>query len=330
MNKIGFLQLTIKIKFTIFIITSLFLSIKVNCQKSLIENYQLYFAYTKIDNQEFIVIRKFIKNKNEYFLMINPKNLESSIISEKNCTAIKSNFSEIKNKFSETKYLRLLDESKANAMLLQDAGITHSLPTEAGINLTIDLCPSNHPLNKNIFIALLKAFKNIEKPIPLAIAVSGYWINNHKNELNWIKELQSENEIDICWINHSLTHHYNKSKPLNNNFMLMKKTNVTFEILGNEKKMIENDLLPSVFFRFPGLISNEALIDTVYNYGLITVGSDAWLAKGNKANAGSIVLIHGNGNETIGVSEFLKLLISKKKEEHNKSWLLFDLRKSLN
>ncbi|MFZ4412187.1 MAG: hypothetical protein ACOYOV_03810 [Bacteroidales bacterium] len=109
----------------------------------------------------------------------------------------------------------------------------------------------------------------------------------------------------------------------------MNTTNVKEEILGNEILMIKNGLEPSVFFRFPGLISDYELLYIVYGFGLITIGSDAWLAKGNPAHKGSIVLIHGNGNEAIGVSKFFELLISKKDEERKKSWLLFDLRESL-
>ena len=41
-------------------------------------------------------------------------------------------------------------------------------------------------------------------------------------------------------------------------------------------------------------------------YGLIPVGSDAWLAKNEVPSAGSIVLVHGNGNEPVGVEKLLE------------------------
>ena len=144
-----------------------------------------------------------------------------------------------------------------------------------------------------------------------------------------MKELQLKKEIDITWINHTLSHYYNKKLPLRNNFMLDKSTDIKSEILGNEQLMLKNGLIPSVFFRFPGLTSTNELLDSICSYGLITIGSDAWLAKGQAVHNGSIVLIHGNGNEPLGVSKFIQLIISKKQEEINKSWLLFDLRKSL-
>jgi len=298
-------------------------------QYSKITDYQVYFGVAKKDKEYLIIIRKFTKDQKEYFLLVNPFDLKTKIILINECKYIESGLDKIKPWFSKSAYFRSLNDSKENAMKMQDAGITHSLPSETGIILTIDLCPSEHPLNRKIFTSLIEALKDTELPVPIAIAISGHWINKHPQDLEWLKELQSKGVVNITWINHSLNHYYNKKLPLENNFMLNNKTNVKNEILGNEKLMIINGLEPSVFFRFPGLISNNELLDTVCSYGLITIGSDAWLAKGGKVNNGSIVLIHGNGNDHIGVSKFIKLINSKKPEELKKSWLLFDLRESI-
>jgi hypothetical protein len=67
----------------------------------------------------------------------------------------------------------------------------------------------------------------------------------------------------------------------------------------------------------------------ITEYGLIPIGSDAWLAKGQPVHAGSIVLIHGNGNEPIGIEDFLRLLQTEKSSVMNKEWLLYDLRESV-
>ncbi|MGN6638288.1 MAG: polysaccharide deacetylase family protein, partial [Mucilaginibacter sp.] len=75
----------------------------------------------------------------------------------------------------------------------------------------------------------------------------------------------------------------------------------------------------------PGLVSDQQLVYKITDYGLIPIGSDAWLAKGQQANDGSIVLIHGNGNEPVGVNDFIKLLQSKTKQIAEKQWLLYDL-----
>ena len=93
--------------------------------------------------------------------------------------------------------------------------------------------------------------------------------------------------------------------------------------------MLKNGLLPSAFFRFPGLVSDQQLVYRITDLGLIPIGTDAWLAKGQQPQAGSIVLIHGNGNEPVGVDDFIKLLRSKTQAIVNKQWLLYDLRESV-
>ncbi len=298
-------------------------------QSLIIKNYRVYLGIAKKDNKEMIMLRRFNINNKDIILLLDPYNLDTKFSLAKDCNSIKLGFNEIENKFKQSPYFRLINESKKDAKSIQDAGITHCLPKETGVNLTIDLCPSKHHLNRKIFTAVLNTFQHIERPVPLAIAISGRWIKEHQKELLWLKELQKNGDINITWINHSLTHHYNKKLPLEKNFMLMNTTNVENEVLGNEQLMIQNGLEPSVFFRFPGLISNNELLSKIYDLGLICIGSDAWLAKGNAVHEGSIVLIHGNGNEGIGVSKFIELLLSKKTEEQNKSWLLLDLRKSL-
>jgi len=100
-------------------------------------------------------------------------------------------------------------------------------------------------------------------------------------------------------------------------------------VLKTEAAMIENGLLPSVFFRFPGLVSDAALVRRVVSYGLIPVGSDAWLAKGQAPSSGSIVLVHGNGNEPIGIEKFLDLVRLEGSAIRERHWLLFDLRESV-
>lgn len=117
--------------------------------------------------------------------------------------------------------------------------------------------------------------------------------------------------------------------PLAENFLLAPGTNLEIEVLENEKLMLKNGLTPSVFFRFPGLVSDKSIVDKITAYGLIPIGSDAWLAKGQQPNAGSIVLIHGNGNEEIGVKDFIQLLKTKEADVKSKQWLLFDLRQGL-
>jgi peptidoglycan/xylan/chitin deacetylase (PgdA/CDA1 family) len=135
--------------------------------------------------------------------------------------------------------------------------------------------------------------------------------------------------IIVTWINHSYNHRNSKTLPLRENFLLEKGTDISFEILQTEKKMIENGLLPSIFFRFPGLVSDDSIFVRVTDFGLIPVGSDAWLGKGQRPKDGSIVLVHANGNEPLGINRFLTLLREEKEKILNNNWQLFDLRESI-
>jgi hypothetical protein len=57
--------------------------------------------------------------------------------------------------------------------------------------------------------------------------------------------------------------------------------------------------------------------------------TDAWLAKGQEPGNGSIVLIHANGNEPVGIKDFIELLRQHQQEVLSKKWELFDLRESV-
>jgi len=203
------------------------------------------------------------------------------------------------------------------------------MPKETGITLTADLCPSHRPLDRRIFADIINGFKRVESPVPIALSVSGLWMKHHQQDIAWLKQLQANHEIYITWVNHSYNHRVSKTSPLKTNFLLEPGTDINYEVLETEKAMLANGLLPSVFFRFPGLVSDQQLVYKITGFGLIPIGTDAWLAKGQQPQAGSIVLIHGNGNEPVGVNDFIKLLRSKASSIANKQWLLYDLRETV-
>ncbi|RFZ91775.1 hypothetical protein D0C36_09975 [Mucilaginibacter conchicola] len=203
------------------------------------------------------------------------------------------------------------------------------MPQETGISLTADLCPSHRPLDRRIFTDIINGFKQVEQPVPIALSVSGLWMKHHIADLNWLKQLQAQHHIYVTWINHSYNHRVSASAPLKTNFLLEPGTDINYEVLETEKLMLANGLLPSAFFRFPGLVSDQQLVYQITGFGLIPVGTDAWLAKGQQPQAGSIVLIHGNGNEPVGVTDFINLLRQKAPSIAKKQWLLYDLRETV-
>ncbi|MCZ4225171.1 polysaccharide deacetylase family protein [Pedobacter rhodius] len=293
-----------------------------------IKRYKVSFSLAISANEKLIVIRSFVNNNQKYLLLVNPETLYTKTDLSSKYTLSSLAYSNMLAIFKNTAYVKSLEAAAAKDIQLQNAGIDHSIPNEKGITLTIVLCPSHKSLDRIIFQSVFDEFKKIEQPAPLAISVSGKWMLKHEDDLNWLKSLVEKKELDITWVNHTYNHEVN-GLPLTKNFLLIPGTNLDVEVLENEKLMLKNGLTPSVFFRFPGLVSDKKIVQKIEEYGLIPIGSDAWLAKGQQPNVGSIVLIHGNGNEEIGVQDFIRLLKAKQIDVKNKQWLLFDLRQGL-
>lgn len=294
-----------------------------------IQNYKVYFGWAKHFPQDWMILRQFENEGKVYFLMVNPQTLETKI-DETNFYQVKPmSITAARAFFKITPYQRALQKVEKQSVKIQNAGIETGVPEETGISLTADLCPSHRPLDRRIFTDIIAEFKKVEHPVPIALSITGVWMNNHQQDLEWLKQLQQEQEIYITWINHSYNHRVSLTAPLKLNFLLEPGTDINYEVLETEKAMLKNGMLPSVFFRFPGLVSDEQLVRRITDFGLIPVGTDAWLAKGQQPQAGSIVLIHGNGNEPVGVDDFIKLLKSKTKQIAGKQWLLYDLRQTV-
>lgn len=187
--------------------------------------------------------------------------------------------------------------------LLENDGLTHSLNKLNDAVLTIDLCPSTKLFEKRVFKQLLRT--DLPRPIPVAISISGSWMRRYTDDFKYLLDLQHSGQIEITFINHSYSHPFVKTLADQHNFLLKDGVDFKFEVLNLEVALIRRGITPSVYFRFPGLISDERLMRALRSYGLIPLGADAWLAKGQKPSGGSLILIHGNGNETEGGDIFI-------------------------
>jgi len=288
-----------------------------------------YGEYTDNNNTTYFTLRSYKNNGIAYYLVVNSSTLTTMLVKAADSKPLQSNLSELQKKYPETAYVKALAYSDAHSKELQDAGITHSYPQEMGISLTIDLCPSSKPLDRVIFLDLIKEFHKVQKPVPIALSVSGTWITRHLADLSWLDSLDKKGDIDITWVNHTFTHPTSKTLPLSENFLLEKNINISDEVLKNEVLLISKGYTPSVFFRFPGLVSDQSIFLKITSFGVIPIGSDAWLAKGEQPHDGSFVLIHGNGNEPLGVTKFIELLKQENVNVKDRNWKLYDLKGSV-
>jgi hypothetical protein len=181
---------------------------------------------------------------------------------------------------------------------LQDAGLTHG--AGHGDFVTGDLCPSQKPLARTFFTRLEAASPHA----PVALSISGLWLIHHFDDFRWLVDQRNSGALDILWVDHTYHHPYRRKLPDDANFLLTRGVDPEEEILDTERPLIANGEIPSLFFRFPGLVSSDPLMQAVRQFHLVTLGADAWLAIGQKPGRGSIVLVHPNGNEPKGLAVF--------------------------
>ncbi|MEO8400504.1 MAG: hypothetical protein ABI597_01750 [Gammaproteobacteria bacterium] len=285
--------------------------------------HQTFFPCYNKEGDLRIAIRMYYFDSTPYLLVVNP----STFITE---TAPATEFKPRKiigdvpgyftmRELRETPYIKALVKYTLPPYVLQNYGITHAEKPVDGLFLTVDLCPSIKTFETNLFNTLVTMAENQHHSMSVALSVSGLWIIGHPEEFNWLIQQVKDNKLKIIWINHSFSHVYYADLPLEQNFLLEPHTNTTHEILATEKLLLEHGQLPSVFFRFPGLVSNEKLILKLNKYGLIPVGADAWLAKGEEPKTGSFILVHGNSNEPQGIKILMPIL-----KDLNNHWLPLD------
>jgi hypothetical protein len=303
--------------------------IPVRAQFNQIQKYQCFFGVTQYKNQKVIVIRSYISESQTYYYGFELNSLKACLMPSSSVNVKPQTWQNIQKQFQDSPYIKAIKAAQKEASPIQDAGIQHGFPNENGIVLTIDLCPSHKSLDRIIFTSIISEFNKIKTPVPIGVSITGAFLNKHQADIDWLKEQEQKGLLDIVWINHTYNHNYDPKRPLKENFLLESGTNISNEIILLEQKLLEQKILFSPFFRFPGLVSSPKLVAMITEYGLIPIGSDAWLAKGQQPKNGAIVLIHGNGNEPLGVHDFLQLLQKEKDSVRHKEWFLYDLRDNI-
>src|SRR4030067_2171554 len=92
--------------------------------------------------------------------------------------------------------------------------------------------------------------------------------------------MEKKGNLSITWVNHTFSHPYDRGRPLEENFLLKAGVDFEKEVLEDEQALIRRGLLPSPFFRFPGLVADKGLLEKLKKLFLIPVGADAGLPDG--------------------------------------------------
>ncbi|MBL6990546.1 MAG: hypothetical protein ISR65_12245 [Bacteriovoracaceae bacterium] len=289
--------------------------------------------FCQAQNEPLLVgIRTIESSAGEYLLVLNPQTFKTNVIKRKclKCFSEDSpDFEDsqgaiLQSDYQDSPFYHMLETytqlpgpmvERLSATADQNDGMVRTVAPTDGYVLTIDMCPSSkHGYERDLFRLFpddpqvnQKIVKKVGG-IPIGVAITGLWIKRHKAQLAEIKQLQKDGVVQITWINHSYSHPYYRNRPMSENFLVKQQSKFPREVLLNEYAMLTNGLIPSVFFRYPGLVSSRNLQQKLFEFSLIPVGSDAWIAKGQRPHPGSIILTHGNLNEHAGVVRLKKFL----------------------
>lgn len=253
-----------------------------------------------------VAIRRYEAAGRPFVLLVDPATLETAVapLASVKLDGSPADLARVRT----TPYGRALARFTSPPYKLQNHGATRAERPVSGMFLTVDMCPSRRPFEREFFTAVAALSRKSGRATPLAIAMTGSWLENHGDELAWIVRQVREGKLAVTWVNHSYTHPYEPGTPLERNFLLTPGVDVEREVLATERLMLEKGLVPSPFFRFPGLVADGRLVEQLRRLSLIPIGSDAWLAKGESPRNGSFILVHGNGNEPPGIRKILPML----------------------
>jgi hypothetical protein len=252
-----------------------------------------------------VAIREMIVDREKFLLTVDPKTLVTRL--ERGACWTCGATDVLEPELEKSRYMLAVrkfanERSKKplppGANWLENAGLTHG--QGVGAFVTGDLCPSHLDLDRTFF-------RDLELAQPVALSITGFWVDRHRPDFLWLRQEKAAGRLKILWVNHSFSHPFHRNLSNSENFILTPGLNPWDEIFNVERLLIANGETPSVFFRFPGLISNAEWMRYLREASLIPLGADAWLALGQIPKDGGIVLVHPNGNEPAGIADFKRL-----------------------
>jgi hypothetical protein len=167
--------------------------------------------------------------------------------------------------------------------------------TNTNALLTTDLCPTKRLLNRDFYRAVAEMAPGGNTNLPFIIFFSGEWMVSHEDDLEWLRT----NGVRFIAGNHTFHHHIIAGKWPVEDFIA--------DITNNEVTMIERGILPSCFFRFPGLTYGPEHIEALAKLNMLPLDCEMWMGQ-KDVPSWPLILLHSNGNVDIEVRMFRKFL----------------------
>lgn len=181
-------------------------------------------------------------------------------------------------------------------------------------SLTVDMCQSSRVWDLDLFRWMVDLSSVTGEPTRVGIAMTGLWAARHSHNFQQLLDWQRDGKLDITWINHSNRHQL--SKDSRGKYHFLTKASIDFEkaVTDLEILLLSQDQMFSPLFRFPGLVHDSHRLRQLNGLSLLGLDANGWLAKGQPLADGSVVLLHGNGNETVGVRMFFEAIFGREAE----------------
>jgi peptidoglycan/xylan/chitin deacetylase (PgdA/CDA1 family) len=171
--------------------------------------------------------------------------------------------------------------------------------------VTIDMCWSVRPFEVDLFKLLRETGRNAKRMIHPVVFISGRWMEQHPGEMHSLIDLDSAPNVEVTFGLHSWIH------PKTGEFMNeLSPQKVREDTLRLESKLLEWGIVPTVYYRFPGLVHDTVRLREILSLDLLPIDCESWMALLERKNKGpfaqpiqngSIILVHGNGNEPDGI-----------------------------
>lgn len=203
------------------------------------------------------------------------------------------------------RYLLALERTRDGVLChLHDDGRASGEGPQMRFALTLDMCQSSRAWEGDLYEWLAGLGTTLGRPATVGVAMTGLWAQRHPEGLEQLLAWQREGRLDVRWINHSFHHQLSQDAAGRYHFLTDPSVDLAAEVLDLEALLFEQGALFSPLFRFPGLTHDDRTLGELADLGLFPLDADGWVAKGERITDGGVVLLHGNGNEHVGVTMF--------------------------